>query len=225
MNIIMSKEKISGDILCIDKPTGISSFDVIRILRKKLGLRKMGHAGTLDPLATGLLVIGIGAGTKKLKEMIGLSKVYEAEVLIGVRTATGDLEGRVEEEKDASGLTEADIRNALEKMTGTLTLPVPKYSAVKVKGMPLYRAARRGELVVPPKKEMSVTDTLVREVCFEGKTVVVAVRWSVSSGTYIRSLAEELGTRLGVPATLKSLRRTRVGELRVEDALLLDEVG
>lgn len=212
-----------SEIVLIDKPAGVTSFDVIRILRKYCGIRKMGHGGTLDPLATGLLVVGIGMGTKLLKDIIGLSKVYEARVLIGIRTATGDLEGIIEETKDAQGLSESKVLDAVYGMRGTLMLPVPKYSAVKIKGIPLYRSARSGKKVTSPIKEMEVIDAVVRSI-EKGTRSVIDIVWTVRSGTYIRSLAEELGKRLGHPATLQFLRRTKVGDMRVEDAVTLFDI-
>ena len=119
------------NILLIDKPKGITSFDVIRALRKKLGMIKMGHAGTLDPLATGLMLVGVGEGTKELGGLLGLPKTYEAEVLLGVKTETGDLEGATMEETAVSEINEGEVKKVLAGMVGTLLLPVPKYSAVK----------------------------------------------------------------------------------------------
>lgn len=213
----------NGQIVLIDKPKGISSFDVIRVLRKtSFPGTKMGHAGTLDPLASGLMVLGVGEGTKRLSELIGLPKTYEAEVLLGVRTTTGDMEGDVVEERAVGEIDETTIEETLEGMQGTLELPVPIYSAVKMRGKPLYARARRGEDISPPIKPMEV-----RKLEFKGtfdvpQGTVLKVICNVGSGTYIRSLAEEVGRRLSVPATLYNLRRTKVGEFSVEDAVQLD---
>ena len=205
-------------ILLIDKPKGITSFDVIRKLRKKLGVRKMGHSGTLDPLATGLLLIGVGKGTKKLKGLIGLPKTYSAEVLLGVRTDTGDLEGKVIEEKPVPKLDEKRVKKVLKDLEGGIDLLVPIYAAVKIKGKPLYKYAREGREVEVPIKTMHVIKAELLGI----KDNVLEVQFEVKSGTYIRSIAEELGKRLGTVAMLKNLRRIKIGDFSVKDAEKLD---
>ena len=210
------------ELLLIDKPSGITSMDVIRRLRRKLDIRKIGHAGTLDPLATGLMLVGVGAGTKKLTELIKLDKEYIAEVRIGESRTTGDLEGDVIDSKDASSLTEAEVNECLDTMTGTLRLPVSAYSAIKVGGVPMYKRARKAEKTGDTVHEVPVRDMGVKEVelldFVAGERAVATVRFYVGSGTYIRSLGEELGSRLGYPATLQNLRRTKVGEFDIKDA-------
>lgn len=220
--------RLTMEILLIDKPVGISSFDVIRRLRHKLGKVKMGHAGTLDPLASGLMIIGIGAGTKKLNEYLKLDKEYEAEVLVGRKTTTGDREGEIIEEKAVERMfSSEEISETLKDMVGTLKLPVSAYSAIKKDGVPFYKKARaaekRGETV--PLEELPVREMKVYKAELIGQilnevdqTVIIPVRFGVGSGTYIRSLAEELGRRLGYPATLQSLRRTKIGEFEIKDA-------
>lgn len=215
------------DLLLIDKPSGITSFDVIRRLRQKLGIRKMGHAGTLDPLASGLMIIGVGEGTKKLSEYLKLDKEYVAEILIGIKTTTGDMEGEVVESKAVAGEVDTfsveKISAVLASMIGTLNLKVSAYSAIKKEGVPLYKKARAAErkgVIIPeselPLREMKVYEAELLDFDIENK--VIKARFKVGSGTYIRSLAEELGRKLGYPATLKSLRRTKVGEFKIEDA-------
>ena len=230
----MINTSIYPHILLIDKPVGISSFDVIRRLRPKLNIRKMGHAGTLDPLASGLMIIGVGEGTKKLTELTKLDKEYVTEILIGVRTESGDRDGRVLKERE---ITEADatetfsmenVSVALASMVGTLTLPVSAYSAIKQDGVPFYKkaraAAQQDEVIQDselPIREMKVYEAELLDIKYdtETKTVIIKARFYVGSGTYIRSLGEELGKRLGdYPARLESLRRTKVGEFKVEDA-------
>lgn len=212
---------MSPEIILIDKPVGISSFDVIRRLRKRFGIRKMGHAGTLDPLASGLLIIGLNEGTKKLNDYLKLDKEYVTEVKLGQRTTTGDLEGEVVEEKEVGEIKKETVEEALSSMVGVLDLPVSAYSAIKQGGVPLYKKARaakeRGETIPDselPKRAMRVYEAELLDVTNE----ILKVRFKVGSGTYVRSLGEELGRRLGYPATLASLRRTEIGEFRVEDA-------
>lgn len=220
------------ELLLVDKPKGITSFDVIRQLRKRTGIRKFGHAGTLDPLASGLMLIGVGPGTKLLTSLIGLDKEYVAIVLIGESRTTGDLEGEVLEVREyEDDLNDEKIKSALESMLGALTLQVSAYSAIKVGGKPLYKKARAaakvGETVaLLPVREMVVHEAELLDtkstVSEQGTCLLLRIRFKVSSGTYIRSLAEELGRRLGYPATLADLRRTKVGHYSIEEARSLD---
>jgi tRNA pseudouridine55 synthase len=225
-------QRVLPELLLIDKPSGMSSFDVIRVLRKRTGVRKFGHAGTLDPAATGLLVIGVEAGTKQLNEYIKLDKEYVTEVALGESRTTGDLEGEIIEEVLVEQLAEQAVARALAEMVGTLRLPVSAYSAIKKDGVPMYKRAREAAKVGDLVKDVPVRDMVVHEAelldIFNAPVqgvdrVIVKVRFFVGSGTYIRSLGEELGRRLGYPATLASLRRTRVGEFNVEDAQLLTD--
>jgi len=215
-------------LLLIDKPAGITSMDVVRRLQRILGLRKIGHAGTLDPLATGLLIVGIGPGTKELAELIKLEKEYCAEIRIGERRSTGDLAGVVVEEKSVVSLEADTVRQALADMIGTLQLPVSAYSAIKVAGVPMYKRAykaeRKGEVIAGlPERDMQVQEAELVSYSVGGGRAVATVRFVVGSGTYIRSLAEELGRRLNYPATLQSLRRTKIGEFRIEDAKQIED--
>ena len=212
-----------SELLLIDKPAGKTSMDVIRVLRRKLGIKKIGHAGTLDPLATGLMLVGIGPGTKKLTELVKLDKEYVAEIRIGERRSTGDLEGTILEEKEVLGLAKETVEQALKSMPGTLTLSVSAYSAIKVDGVPMYKKARqaekKGEVVDDvPTRDMRVDEAELLSYEIGGGRAVVTVRFTVGSGTYVRSLAEELGRRLNYPATLQNLRRTKVGEFDIKDA-------
>ena len=225
---------MDGEILLIDKPKGMSSFGVIRVLRRKTGIRKFGHAGTLDPLATGLMLIGCGSGTKKITELVGLDKEYVAEVLLGESRTTSDLEGEIVEEREyQSDVTEEMVKEALESMSPEILLPVSAYSAIKLDGVPMYKKARKaaekGEVVTDvPKRVMRVhvvelldMKEVVRD---EKKRLALTVRFLVGSGTYIRSLSEELGKKLNYPAVMSDLRRTKVGPYKIEDALILDEI-
>lgn len=214
------------DILLIDKPKGITSFDVIRRLRRELGIKKMGHAGTLDPLATGLMIIGVEKGTKKLNEYLKLPKEYIAEIRIGERRSTGDLEGVVLESKEVEKMDEVLIQNVIQDMVGTQILPVSAYSAIKKDGVPFYKRARKAEakgeaIEDVPMREMEVTEAELLHIEYVDLFCVLTVRFYVGSGTYIRSLAEEVGKRLEYPATLQNLRRTKIGEFAISDARTL----
>lgn len=227
------------ELLLIDKPLNITSFDVIRRLRRQYSENhagekapKMGHAGTLDPLATGLMIIGVGPGTKRLTNLTKLNKEYVAEIRIGEQRSTGDLEGDILDEAEVSeSLKELQIKvaSALGDMVGELELPVSAYSAIKVDGVPMYRRARKaereGELVSEvPVRIMKVFVADLFTIKKGEQKPYATVRFYVGSGTYIRSLAEELGRRIGYPATLQNLRRTKVGEFDIDSAQEIESV-
>lgn len=221
------------ELLLVDKPKGITSFDVIRQLRRQTGIKKFGHAGTLDPLASGLMLLGVEKGTKLLAELIKLDKEYIAEIRLGESRATGDLEGEIidsiEIDDTAAHTLENSIAAVVKILLGEHVLPVSAYSAIKVDGVPMYKRARKaeitGETVIDvPMRTMTVFETELLGVERQGNRFAVAVRFRVASGTYIRSLAEELGRRLGYPACLADLRRTQVGDYRIEDALKLKDI-
>lgn len=214
-----------NNIIFIDKPKGLSSFDVIRELRQRLGVRKMGHAGTLDPMATGLLIVGIGKGTRRLKEFLGLPKTYRMAILLGKRTDTGDLEGRVIEERP-TGMPEAErVTSALTGMIGELELPIPAYSAAKYKGRPRYQYARRG-IAVPTK--IRKTNIYRLELLDTRQTAygpVLDVELEAEKGSYARAVAEEIGRRLGLLSTMAELRRIKIGDIDISQARLLGETA
>lgn len=209
-------------ILLLDKPKGVTSFDVVQHVRRQYNEKKVGHAGTLDPLASGLMVVGVGAGTKKLKAFVSLDKTYVAEICIGEKSATGDAEGEIREKVPVPHIDTKILTTALQALHGIHRLPVSVYSAMKRGGEALYKKARRGEHVTVPVRDMEIHDAeLLGEVEYKNDCAYTTVRFSVGSGTYVRSLAEELGRKLGYPARLENLRRTQVGEFRVEDAIRL----
>jgi tRNA pseudouridine55 synthase len=206
------------ELFLIDKPQGITSYDVIRRLQRKHGKLKMGHAGTLDPMATGLMIIGVGAGTKKLNDYLKLDKTYDAEITLGIRTDTSDITGIILEEQPVPDLSEEQVKQIVASLVGTNDLPVSIYSALKKEGKPLYAYAREGKEIEAPVRAMTVMKADF--VSFDGKKIKAI--FDVASGTYIRSLAEEIGKRLGTVATLSALRRTRIGGFKVEDAERID---
>jgi tRNA pseudouridine55 synthase len=194
----------SGLVL-VDKPAGPSSFALVRDLRDRTGSRA-GHAGTLDPFATGLLLVLLGRFTKEQNRFVGLDKRYLTKIDLSARTTTGDPEGDVVEDLDPPEADELVVR--LEAMQGEIELPIPAASAVKVAGERAYRLHRRGVAVEMPVRRSTVRE--LRLVEFDGKTATLDLL--VSSGTYVRSIAEALGGHCS------SLRRTEVGPFRVEDA-------
>jgi tRNA pseudouridine55 synthase len=191
-------------------------------LRKILDIRKIGHAGTLDPLARGLMIVGIGPGTKKMTQYLKFPKTYIAEILVGQSTTTGDLEGDVVKEKfvGPDDLKTNDIEDAVVKMKGLHSLQVPLYSAIKVQGKALYKYAREGKTPpYIPEKEMDILGIQFLDTYHhENQYQVVQVRIEVSSGSYIRTLGEEFGRRVGYPATLKGLYRVAIDTHQDSDA-------
>lgn len=217
---------IEEGIFLVHKPRGMSSFALVSRMRNILKTRKIGHAGTLDPLATGLMIMGVNKGTKKLKNYVGLDKVYLAEILIGQSTRTGDAEGEIVEEKipDPLFMKESDIDDAFQSLLGESYYPAPLYSAVKVLGKPLYKYAREG--VQPPyipDKKMHVHNVQIVDLYKKGLFYIVKVRVRVGSGTYIRTLAEEFGKKINYPAHLHKLYRVSIGEYLDQNAFRLDD--
>ncbi len=220
------------ELLLIDKPKGMSSFGVIRVLRRKTGVRKFGHGGTLDPLATGLMLIGAGKGTKQLGALLKLDKAYVTTVRLGESRTTGDLEGDVLAQKAVEKTLSPDVVAAvLHTLVGTQVLPVSAYSAIKRNGVPMYERARKaakngGVITDVPLRAMTVYEATLLSCTSvqvdEHPMLEVTIRFRVASGVYIRSLGEELGRRLGYPATLSMLRRTQIGPYCVEDARSLN---
>jgi tRNA pseudouridine55 synthase len=210
-------------LLVVDKPCGLSSFAVVKRVRSLLGSKreKVGHGGTLDPFASGVLPICVGEGTKVLPFLLDADKVYEAEVRFGVETDTLDLTGKVVAEHPVGDLSEAALEAALAAFRGPIEQVPPMFSALKRDGMPLYKYARAGLTVerAPRKVTIHSLDLLGRDPPDRAR-----LRVSCSKGTYIRSLAADLGTRLGVGAHLVALRRTASGPFGIEQALSLDEI-
>jgi tRNA pseudouridine55 synthase len=207
-------------IINIDKPKGISSFDVIRELRKTLKTRKIGHTGTLDPLATGVLVVCVGKTTKLASEIEAGVKEYRVELQLGYRTDTYDTEGQVLERVEDVYVDKEMILEKLEKFKGDILQVPPMYSALKLNGKKLYELARNGIEVEREARRVYVDELNLEGI--DGRNLILFCR--VSKGTYIRSLVDDLGRELGTFATMTSLRRVRVGEYRVEAAYTLEEI-
>ena len=203
------------ELLLIDKPLGWTSFDVIKKVRGLLKVKKVGHAGTLDPLASGLLLLGIGKGTKLLAKHQNLDKTYEGTLCLGKTTPSFDLETPFDSEKSYDHLKDSDLFAAREVFLGEQVQRPPLYSACKVKGVKAYTMARKGEKVLLAKRTVFIHDFDLTQIAwpFVDFTVVS------SKGTYIRSLAHDFGQHLGVGAHLSALRRTHIGSsYKIEDA-------
>ncbi|HAM35928.1 MAG TPA: tRNA pseudouridine(55) synthase TruB [Elusimicrobia bacterium] len=208
----------SGMIL-FDKPEGWTSHDAVAAFRRMLPKgAKVGHCGTLDPLATGLLILLVGPCTRLQARMQGLDKVYAGRIRLGVRTDTGDVTGTVLETKTVPSLDLARVQACLDSMVGALEMPAPAYSAVKHKGKALYRYARAGLEV--PVKPRSCTVFSWKALGLQSPDF--EHRLTCSSGTYVRSLAELAGSKLGCGATVLTLRRERIAGFRIEDAITLE---
>ena len=201
-------------ILPVDKPAGWTSFDVLAKLRGALGTRRLGHAGTLDPMATGVLAVFIGNATAAADRQPDHDKTYEATIRLGLRTDTGDVTGTALETAPVT-VGEAELKAVLPQFMGRQMQLPPMYSAVKINGQPLYKAARKGQTV-----ERTPRPITIYEITYLGSPAPgdYTIRVSCSKGTYIRVLAEDIGTALGVPATLAALRRTAPGRSRLRNA-------
>jgi tRNA pseudouridine55 synthase len=208
-----------GEVLLFDKPIGWTSFDVVRKVRNLIRIPKVGHAGTLDPLATGLLILCTGKFTKRINEYMGMEKEYTGTFTLGATTPTYDLESEPRDQKDISHLTEDQVHGATKQFTGPIMQTPPIHSAIKQAGKPVYLAARKGIDVKLEPRPVTVYGFTIEKI----EWPVVYFRVVCSTGTYIRSLANDFGAALGVGGYMSSLRRTRIGDFRAEDALPLEE--
>jgi len=205
-------------LLLVDKPSGMTSHDVVDVVRRSLGTRKVGHAGTLDPMATGLLVLGVGRATRLLRYLGDLPKSYEGTGRFGEETDTLDADGEVVRRTPVE-VSLADIQRACAALVGESMQTPPAYSAVKVGGRKLYDAARRGDVLVAPARQIRVDAFEASR--FDGRDL--GFRVTCSGGTYVRALVADVGRGLGCGAHLIRLRRTAIGSLRVEEASLPGE--
>ena len=209
---------MKAGVLVVDKPRGITSFDAVQAVGRILKERKCGHAGTLDPMATGVLPVCVGAATKIAGYLTEEEKEYEAAFAFGVATDTGDATGKPVEERPGATATEAAVAEALAALVGTFEQVPPAYSAVKVGGVRSYTLARKGMEVPLAARRVTVREARLLSIGPDRFRAFLAV----SKGFYVRSLSRDLGARLGVPLTVSELRRTRVGAFRAEQAVTLD---
>ncbi len=210
-----------GGMLCVDKPLGITSHDVVNRIRRLAGLRRVGHAGTLDPLATGVLLLALGRSTRLIEYLVGADKVYETAVRLGQSTTTYDAEGDVVAERPFAHLTLPQISDALKPFRGVIQQQPPLYSAIKQGGQPLYKLARQG---VTDVKRPYRTVTIHQLSLMGWEPPFLTLRIACSSGTYIRSLGHDLGEALGCGGHLTALRRLSVGDFDVETAVPLENL-
>ena len=199
-------------IVLVDKPEGPTSHDVVAKARRIFGTRKVGHAGTLDPMATGMLVLGIGKATRLLGYLTATDKEYLATIRLGQSTNTDDAQGEVINEKNTSAITDEEILNAVRQFRGPISQKPSSVSAIKVNGQRAYALVRKGEEVDLPAREVLIHDFEILEIVHGNQTIDVKVRVVCSAGTYIRALARDLGATLEVGGHLTELRRTRSGK-------------
>ncbi len=208
---------LEGKVLLIDKPLHWTSFDAVKKIRILTGISKIGHAGTLDPLATGLLIICTGKFTKKINEYMGMEKEYTGSFTLGASTPTYDLESEPQHPCDISGITEEQLHTATAAFTGDILQVPPAHSAIKKDGKPVYLAARKGQEVALEPRPIRISSFEISSVALPK----VYFRVVCSTGTYIRSLANDYGKALGVGAYLSGLCRTRIGHFKLEEAQTL----
>ncbi|MEO6731064.1 MAG: tRNA pseudouridine(55) synthase TruB [Ferruginibacter sp.] len=208
-----------GKVLLIDKPLHWTSFDVVRKMRSILQIKKIGHAGTLDPLATGLLIVCTGKFTKKINEYMAQEKEYTGQITLGATTPTYDLESEPAEIKDYSDITEEMVHAATTPFIGAIEQFPPIFSAIKKDGVALYELARRGVDVKLEARKITIHQFEITSIDLP----VVAFKVVCSTGTYIRSLANDFGAALGCGGYLSGLRRTRIGEFNATDAMTMEQ--
>ncbi len=210
-----------GQVLLVDKPLEWTSHDVVAKVRNTLKIKKVGHAGTLDPLATGLLILCTGKFTKRINEYMAREKEYTGTITLGAVTPTYDLESSPEKLQDPSFVTKELIESTLPQFTGAIMQIPPIHSAIKQKGKPVYIMARKGQDVVLEPRPVTISAFEIERMEQQAEGLILHFRVVCSTGTYIRSLAHDFGKALGCGGYLSSLRRTRIGEFTVEEARTL----
>ena len=208
-----------GRVILIDKPFDWTSFDVVRKIRNTIRIKKVGHAGTLDPLATGLLIVCTGKFTKIINEYMAQEKEYSGTITLGAVTPTYDLESEPENFKSLEGITEEMIKATTKEFTGEILQTPPIHSAIKQKGKPVYLLARRGVEVILEPRKITIHDFEITKI----EMPVISFKVVCTTGTYIRSLANDFGNALGCGGYLSELRRTRIGKYKVENAMSVEE--
>lgn len=212
-------------ILIIDKPKDITSRGVVDIVIKKFNTKKVGHTGTLDPIATGVLVICVGSATKLVSELTSNDKEYIASVMLGIDTDTLDNTGKIIKDED-SIKTKEEIIDALNSFKGCYDQEVPIYSAVKINGKKLYEYAREGMDIKLPKREVEIKDIeLIDDIEYHNNKTIFSFKCSVSKGTYIRSLIRDIAAKLNTVGIMTDLRRIKQGKFKIEDSINLDNIN
>jgi tRNA pseudouridine55 synthase len=217
--------RVSADgLIVVDKPAGMTSHDVVARIRRLAKTRRVGHGGTLDPMATGVLIIGVGKATRLLTYVIGSRKSYTATIRLGQSTVTDDAEGEVTASVSAAAVTDEAIRDGLAGQRGEIDQVPSAVSAIKINGERAYKRVRDGETVDIPARRVTVYELDVLDIRRDGDVVDVDIDVTCSSGTYIRAIARDLGTRLSVGGHLTALRRTSVGGMTLAEAATLEQL-
>lgn len=209
-------------VIIVDKPKNFTSRDIVNIIGKKYKTKKVGHTGTLDPLATGVLIVCVNKATKIAELITAVDKEYIAEIELGTLTDTLDITGKVLKDENTS-ISKEKIEKILNKIIGIQNQIIPLYSAVKINGKKLYEYARNGEEIELPTHEINIKSLELLDIKQTNKTTI-KIKTNVSKGTYIRSMARDIGEKLGTYGTMTSLRRTKQGNFSIDDALLIDDV-
>jgi len=218
LNVIVKQKKEPEGILVINKPSGMTSHDVVNRIRRKFKMRRVGHAGTLDPLATGVLIMILGKATKLFGKFESFDKAYRATLLLGTKTTTADIQGEVITKMPAEHVTQSMIQDILKKFVGEIDQTPPMVSAVKFKGQRLYELARKGIEVERPSRRVRISRLDL--VAYEPPYVKIYLE--CSKGTYVRTIAEDVGQILGCGACITEIERTKVGPFDIANALGLD---
>ena len=207
-------------LLLIDKPTGITSHDVVDVIRRKFGLRRVGHGGTLDPLATGLLILLVGAATRTAAAFLGADKTYLATLRLGVSTDTQDITGKVVETRAVEPFTREQLETICNRFRGEIEQALPAYSAVRIGGKRSYELARAGKTIPHQLRQVMIHQLKILAI----RPTEADLEITSSKGTYIRTLCADIGAALGCGGTLSQLRRTRIGRFTIDQAVKLEEV-
>lgn len=211
-------------IVLINKEKNCTSRDVVNQVSKILKTKKIGHTGTLDPIATGVLVLCIGKATKLVEVITSYDKEYEAEVILGIKTDTKDITGKILKEEKAI-ISKENIEECLKKMIGTYNQTVPIYSAVKINGKKLYEYARKNEEIELPKRKVTIKELkLISDITYEKEKTKFKIKCHVSKGTYIRSLIEDIATNLNTIGTMENLKRTKQGNFQIANANTIQDI-
>ena len=218
---------VASGLILVDKPAGWTSHDVVSRTRKIAGTRKVGHAGTLDPMATGMLVIGFNKATRLLTYIVDTTKTYRATIRLGHTTTTDDADGEIVQTRFANAVTTEDIQQAVAGLTGAIQQVPSAVSAIKIDGKRAYQRVREGETVDIPAREVTVSRFEIEDVrrSSDGKTIDLDVEVECTAGTYIRALARDMGEELGTGGYLTALRRSAVGPYHVDDAVTLEQLA
>ncbi len=207
-------------ILLVDKPQGPSSFKIVSKIRKKLNVKKVGHAGTLDPMASGLLIVCVGYATRISDLLMSTTKEYEVQAVLGIQTDSYDLEGKILQQRMTNHILREDVQRVMETFVGKHLQQAPLYSAIKLEGRKLYQYARQNIAITPPKREVELFDVQLRS--FQNPDFSLYVH--CSKGTYVRSLVHDIGEKLNVGACCKHIRRLACDNFKVQDAIQFDDM-